>query len=214
MSTAHDFILFDLDGTLSDPLQGIGRSLNYALAHFGYPERELADLAPCIGPPLDQSLAQLTGTTSTEHIGELVAKYRERYGDIGYAENVVYDGIPQALAQLHASGIPLAVCTSKRADFAERILDLFGLREYFRFVSGGDVGIHKWQQIAGLVAQGTVTSASLMVGDRDVDIDAGQRNGLSAAGVLWGFGSHAELSAGQPRYLFKQPDELCPSLLA
>ena len=210
----HDFILFDLDGTLSDPLQGIGRSLNYALAHFGYPERELDDLKPCIGPPLDQSFRVLTGTDSDAHVRELIDKYRERYGDIGYAENTLYAGIPEALAALDAAGMPMGLCTSKRADFAERILDLFGLRQHFRFVSGGDVGIHKWQQIAGLVATGTVTSASLMVGDRDVDIDAGHRNGLAAAGVLWGFGSHAELSAGQPRYLFADPSELAQTLSA
>lgn len=204
----HDFILFDLDGTLSDPLLGIGRSLNHALAHFGYPERELEDLKPCIGPPLDESFRVLTGTDSEAHVLELIGKYRERYGDIGYAENTLYAGIPEALAALQAAGVPLGVCTSKRADFAERILDLFGLRQHFRFVSGGDVGIHKWQQIAALVAAGTVTNASLMVGDRNVDIDAGHRNGLAAAGVLWGFGSHAELAAGAPRYLFGAPEEL------
>lgn len=204
----NDFILFDLDGTLSDPLQGIGRSLNYALAHFGYPERALDDLKPCIGPPLDQSFAVLTGTTSDAHIHELIAKYRERYSDIGYAENTLYAGIPEALAALHAGGKPLALCTSKRADFAERILDLFGLREYFSFVSGGDIGIHKWQQIAGLIADGMITSRGVMVGDRAVDMIAGHRNGLAAAGVLWGFGDHAELSAEAPRYLLSRPEEL------
>lgn len=209
---SHDFILFDLDGTLSDPLLGIGRSINFALAHFGYPERELDELKPCIGPPLKHSFRVLTGTDSDAHVLELINKYRERYGDIGYAENTLYAGIPEALAVLEAAGIPLGLCTSKRADFAERILELFGLRQHFRFVSGGDVDIHKWEQIAELVAQGTVTSASLMVGDRDVDIDAGHRNGLAAAGVLWGFGSHAELSAGAPRYLFNAPAEIASVL--
>lgn len=208
----HDFILFDLDGTLSDPLQGIGRSLNYALAHFGYPERELDELKFCIGPPLKHSFQVLTGTDSDAHVRELIDKYRERYGDVGFAENTLYAGITEALAAIEAAGIPMGLCTSKRADFAERILELFGLRQHFRFVSGGDVDIHKWEQIAELVAQGVVTSASLMVGDRDVDISSAHRNGLSSAGVLWGFGSHAELSAGQPRYLFTQPDEMVATL--
>ncbi|PLK47254.1 HAD hydrolase-like protein [Uliginosibacterium sp. TH139] len=212
MSKKHDFILFDLDGTLSDPLQGIGRSINYALAHFGYPERALDDLRFCVGPPLKYSFRELTGTDSDAHVRELIDKYRERYGDVGYAENTLYAGIPEALAAIDAAGIPMGLCTSKRADFAERILDLFGLRQHFYFVSGGDVDIHKWEQIAALVADGIVSRASLMVGDREVDIDAAHRNGLAAAGVLWGFGSHAELAAGAPRYLFSQPAEIYPAL--
>lgn len=213
MSRIHDFILFDLDGTLSDPLQGIGRSINFALTHFGYPERALDDLRFCVGPPLKYSFRELTGTDSDAHVRELIDKYRERYGDVGYAENTLYAGIPEALAAIDAAGIPMGLCTSKRADFAERILDLFGLRQHFRFVSGGDVDIHKWEQVAELVAQGVVGSASLMVGDREVDIDAGHRNGLAAGGVLWGFGSHAELAAGAPRYLFAQPGELATALI-
>lgn len=214
MTRVHDFILFDLDGTLSDPLQGIGRSINFALAHFGYPERALDDLRFCVGPPLKYSFRELTGTDSDAHVRELIDKYRERYGDVGYAENTLYAGIPEALAAIDAAGIPMGLCTSKRADFAESILDLFGLRHYFRFVSGGDVDIHKWEQIAALVADGTVNAASLMVGDREVDIDAGHRNGLSAAGVLWGFGSHEELSTAGPRYLFADPAAMARELVA
>ena len=210
--TTHDLILFDLDGTLSDPQLGIGRSFNYALAHFGYPERELADLAFCIGPPLDQSFAVLTGTTSSAHVTELVLKYRERYAEIGYSENVIYAGIYDALAQLHGHGMPLAVCTSKRVDFAERILEMFDIRRYFEFVSGGEIGLHKWQQMAGLLAQKRVSTASLMVGDRCFDMQAASRNGLAAAGVLWGFGSHEELAAEQPRYLLREPRELFTTL--
>ncbi|MBS1208958.1 MAG: haloacid dehalogenase superfamily enzyme, subfamily [Proteobacteria bacterium] len=212
MNTPHDFILFDLDGTLSDPLLGIGRSINFALAHFGYPERELDDLKPCIGPPLDQSFAALTGTTSPAHLTELVVKYRERYAEIGYAENVIYAGIADALAQLHGHGLKLAVCTSKRADFAERILEMFDIHPYFEFVSGGEIGTHKWQQMAGLLAQNRVSKASLMVGDRYFDMQAASRNGLAAAGVLWGFGSAEELAAEQPRYLLHEPGELFPVL--
>ena len=201
MSRPHDLILFDLDGTLSDPLVGIGRSINHALTHFGYPARELKQLSTCIGPPLDESFRALTGVTTQSHIEALVAKYRERYAELGYAENVLYPGIPEALSALSSAGIPMGVCTSKRVDFAEQILEMFGLRQHFRFVSGGEIGIPKWQQMQSLLADSKVSARSVMVGDRAVDMVAAHRNGLQAAGVLWGHGSREELVSEQPRYL-------------
>jgi phosphoglycolate phosphatase len=204
----HDFILFDLDGTLSDPLVGIGRSINHALAHFGYPTHELPALAPYIGPPLDESFAIITGATSKTELAGLVAKYRERYGDVGYSENALYPGMAEAVIALRSTGVPLGVCTSKRQDFAERILELFGLRHHFEFVSGGEIGTPKWRQIETLLARGQVTEASVMVGDRAIDVEAAHRNGLHAAGVLWGYGSAAELAQAQPRYSFATPADL------
>src|SRR2546423_10392300 len=208
MKTPHDALLFDLDGTLSDPLVGIGRSINYALAHFGYPELPLSHLAVHVGPPLDQAFSSITGLRSSSALGGFVAKYRERYGEIGYSENVLYPGIPEALHSLVGAGIPLGVCTSKRTDFAEKNLELFGLRSYFSFVCGGEIGTHKWQQIQDLLAKGAVSQSTVMIGDRAVDINAAHRNGLPAAGVLWGYGSREELGAEQPRYLFSTPQEL------
>ena len=208
MALTHDFILFDLDGTLSDPLEGIGKSINHALTYFGYPERELHELSACVGPPLDQSFQSLTGITAVDQLAAFVAKYRERYGDVGYAENLLYPGIPEALRRIRDAGIPMGVCTSKRVDFAERILQMFGLRHHFSFVSGGDIGVHKWQQIEGLLRDGLVPASTVMVGDRAVDVTSAHRNGLSAAGVLWGHGSRQELEAERPRYLLSSPDEL------
>ena len=207
MNDAHDLILFDLDGTLSDPLVGIGRSINYALCHFGYPPRELDELATFIGPPIDETFKTLTGVISESRVRAFVAKYRERYGDVGYSENTIYPGVTEALACLEKNTISLGICTSKRKDFAEQVLEMFGLRSYFRFVSGGDIGIQKWQQIEGLISQGLVSKSSVMVGDRSVDLNAAHRNGLHAAGVLWGYGSHEELSRELPRYLFSTPTE-------
>jgi phosphoglycolate phosphatase len=208
MVAPHDLVLFDLDGTLTDPLLGIGRSINYALSAFGYASLELSELAVCVGPPLDEIFRTLTGTTSPAELNALVASYRERYADIGYSENVLYAGIAEALTRLTEAGVPLAICTSKRKDFAERILGMFGLRSCFSFVDGGDVGVHKWQQIEGLLSQRVISTSSIMVGDRALDIAAAHRNGLQAAGVLWGYGSRAELVREQPRYLFDSPREL------
>lgn len=208
MKPSHDVLLFDLDGTLSDPLVGIGRSINYALSHFGYPELPLSQLAAHVGPPLDQAFSLITGLSSSTALDGFVGKYRERYGEIGYSENILYPGIPQVLHSLVDAGMSLGVCTSKRVDFAEKILELFGLSAYFNFVSGGEIGTHKWQQIRALLEQGVVTQSTVMVGDRAVDITAAHRNGLHAAGVLWGYGSRQELEAEKPRYLFSTPEEL------
>lgn len=212
MSGGFELVLFDLDGTLSDPLEGIGRSINHALAHFGYPERTLDELAWCIGPPLADSFPILTGRPDPTHTEALILKYRERYGSIGYAENTLYPGIAELLAALATRGVPMALCTSKRTDFAEQVLDHFGLRQHFRFVSGGasrsGLAHQKWEQMAELRAQGLVGERSLMVGDRKFDMVAAHRNGLSAAGVLWGYGSREELEAESPRHLCATPAEL------
>jgi phosphoglycolate phosphatase len=204
----YDCIVFDLDGTLTDPAVGIAASLNYSLFHHNYPERTAAELSQYIGPPLDQAFIHLTGSSDQRHIHSLVAKYRERYSTIGYAENRLYDGIPPVLQSLAASGIKLGVCTSKRADFAEKILALFHLRQHFAFVHGGDIGITKDQQLASLLRDGLVSARSIMVGDRAVDLASAHQNGLASAGVLWGYGSTAELSAENPRHLFHSPSEL------
>lgn len=208
MQASHDVVVFDLDGTLSDPLVGIGRSINYALSHFGYAELPLADLAVHVGPPLDQTFSLITGVSSDSELLGFVTKYRERYLEIGYSENVLYPGIPSALETLAQSGLTLGVCTSKRVDAAQKILDLFGLSSYFSFVSGGEIGRHKWQQLHTLLEDGVITRSAVMVGDRSVDMTAAHRNGLAAAGVLWGHGSREELEAEQPRYLFSSPEDL------
>ena len=201
--SAHDLILFDLDGTLSDPLVGIGRSINYALEHFGFAPLELARLAAFVGPPIDETFMQLTGVTSDADVHALVAKYRERYSDVGYSENVLYPDVADAIVRLASAGVPLGICTSKREDFADRILQMFGLRTHFQFVSGGDIGIPKWQQLEALVAAGRVGRTAVMVGDRATDLVAAHRNGLTSAAVLWGYGSEAELAREQPRYVFE-----------
>ena len=208
MEPLCDLVLFDLDGTLSDPLEGIGRSINFALSHFGYAERPLAELAAHVGPPLDEAFASITGVREHAALEALVAKYRERYAAVGYSENRLYEGIPEVLHRLAEAGMPMGLCTTKRADFAERILEMFGLRSYFSFISGGEIGIHKWQQVRALLETRIITQSTIMVGDRAVDVVAGHRNGLHVAAVLWGHGSRRELEAEHPRYLFSRPEEL------
>jgi phosphoglycolate phosphatase len=201
-------VVFDLDGTISDPLDGFARSINHALALHGFAERAPAHLARFIGPPLDETMLELSAGADLAIRTRLIADYRQRYGDLGFAENTVYEGIPEALHALRESGATLGLCTSKRVDFAERILALFGLREMFSFVNGGEIGVQKWQQLQALREAGAVDVQSVMVGDRAVDITAAHRNGLQACGVTWGFGSLDELLAESPRHLAERPADL------
>ncbi len=209
----HPVVVFDLDGTLADPLDGFARSINHALRLHGLPQREPAALARYIGPPLIDSMQALAGGGTPELHAQLIAAYRQRYGERGFAENTLYAGIPEALDALQAAGCTLGVCTSKRADFAERILAHHGLRERFAFVSGGDIGVHKHQQLQALLATGAIGTHAVMVGDRAVDVTSAHRNGLQACGVRWGFADPGELQAAAPRYLAAAPDALVALLL-
>lgn len=201
-------LLLDLDGTISNPLTGICRSINHALTWAGHPPLPEAEIKACVGPPIADTFRAILPTASSAEMAELLARYRERYADAGYAENVLYPGMFDTLNALHDRGIALAVCTSKRQDFATRIIEMFGLRHGFRFICGAVDGEQKWQQIAALKAANLVHETSLMVGDRGLDISAAHRNGLEAAGVLWGFGSRQELEREKPEYLLQHVAEL------
>ena len=201
-------LVFDLDGTLTDPAEGIVNSFQYALAQLGYPAADTADVHEGIGPPLDVTFRKLTGVQDADRLAEMVASYRERYTAGGYAENTLYPGIPDALSALAGHGIRLGVCTSKRVDFAEKILTLFDLRKYFEFVDGGDIGISKAMQLAALLDKGAIDNSAVMIGDRNVDIESARTNGLAGVGVLWGFGDRAELEAAGPVAILDTVPEL------
>ncbi|MFV8781753.1 HAD family hydrolase [Microbulbifer sp. SA54] len=202
----YEWLLFDLDGTLSDPAEGFVNSMNYALVAHDFAPRESGALTPHIGPPLEQTVAHLIGSGSASLVNSMLSSYRERYGEIGYTENALYPGIAEMLETLSRSNdIRLAVCTSKRADFACKIIERFDLQHYFEFVSGGDVGIAKWQQLKKLLVEERISSRTLMIGDRHFDITAAHRNGMDSAGVLWGYGSEEELNIHRPKYLFSYP---------
>jgi phosphoglycolate phosphatase len=202
------FLVFDLDGTISNPALGIHRSINHALAAFGHPGIGEQEVSQHIGPPLDVAFRRIVPGASDEMVRHMVVAFRERYGEVGYAENAVYDGVPEALEHLASRGVPMGVCTSKRIDFAERILTLFRLRTYFAFVSGGDVGVGKQEQLRALVERGVLESEATMIGDRAVDVIAARASGLGTVGVLWGHGSRVELCDVSPDRLLELPVEL------
>lgn len=201
-------IIFDLDGTISDPLVGIYSSINFALEAYSYDAVDIEEVRPMIGPPLTQIFEHLLGDVSQSRMLELVEKYRERYAAVGYMENVIYEQIPKTIAALSAHGYELGVCTSKRADYATKIVEMFQLLEHFSFVDGGDVGVHKVDQLSRLVANGLQPGSAIMIGDREVDISAAKSNGIASVGVMWGFGSLIELQEAQPDHLLETPKDL------
>jgi phosphoglycolate phosphatase len=201
-------LVFDLDGTISDPAVGVARSIDYALGAFGYPGISEKNVSEHIGPPLDATFRRLAAGACDATILGMVAKYRERYAAAGWAENVVYPGIAEALGHLASRGVRMGICTSKRADFAERILTRFGLRTYFGFISGGDIDITKHEQLRTLVEQRTVSPGAAMIGDRADDVAAARNNGLGSIAVLWGHGSRDELLGAAPDRLLESPVEL------
>jgi phosphoglycolate phosphatase len=205
-------VTFDLDGTLSDPAVGIGRSLNYALEAFGHQTLSAREVSQYVGPPLDWAFRQIVPGASHDSVLALVAKYRERYREVGYRENTLYPGIAEALARLSSDGVAMGVCTSKRTDFAEQILEMFCLRHHFCFVEGADIGVAKGTQLRALLEQDAIRRASTMIGDRAADIEAARANGLRAVGVLWGHGPKAELVAAGPDGLLESPAELASLL--
>lgn len=189
-------VFFDLDGTLTDPFDGITRSVQYALSHFGIEENDRATLAAYIGPPLREMFMQQHGLND-EQADEALRQYRVRFSDVGMFENRVYDGIPAMLGALKAQGIRLAVATSKPTVFSEKILAHFGLAPYFDLLVGSELNGHrvdKAEVIAEAMARLAVTSDEVwMVGDRCFDIEGAHAHGMRAVGVTWGYAAAGEL---------------------
>lgn len=190
-------VLFDLDGTLSDNYLGISRSIAYALQRLDAAPAEDAALRRCVGPPLRESFRWLLATEDAATIERAIGLYRERFADVGWRENTVYDGIDAALSSLAAHST-LYVCTAKPDIFARRIIELFGFGGHFAAVYGADLA-GRLDDKAHLLAhlaqeEGVDPTAAIMVGDRAHDIRAARRNGAGAIGVLWGYGSREELA--------------------
>lgn len=210
--------LFDLDGTLTDPREGITRSIAHALERMGVAPPPLAELTFAIGPPLRKSLARLIGTAERDAVERCLAHYRERFADVGLFENAAYEGITQALAQLRADGATLYVATSKPRVYAERIVRHFGLDAHFAAVHGCELdGTReaKHELLEHLIARHALgRRGAVMVGDRDVDMTAARHHGLGALGVTYGYGGREELLSAGAHALCACPAQLPPSLRA
>jgi phosphoglycolate phosphatase len=210
-------ILFDLDGTLTDPKTGIIKSVQYALKSFGIDEPNLDALTKFIGPPLRDSFANFYGFSAND--AELaVAKYREYFSDKGIFENEVYPGIPEMLKTLQNSRATLAVATSKPTVYARQILGHFALDGYFSFVAGSELdGTRsvKSEVINYALDELGVTdkASSMMVGDREHDIIGANEVGILSIGVTYGYGSRGELRNAKATHIVDTVGELAQLIL-
>lgn len=204
-------LVFDLDGTISDPSSGIVNCVNHALSRCGYNTRTKQEISAEIGPPLDLMFRKFIPQITNTQIDDLVVAYRERFVTDGYKENFLYDGIVDAINALSERGFTVGVCTSKPERSARTVLEHFGLLHHFKFVSGGDIGIAKQSQLKDLLDADTIDNEAVMIGDRGVDLSAARNNGLRAVGVLWGFGNIEELNAEKPEFVLSRVDELVSS---
>ena len=188
-------IYLDLDGTLTDPKPGITGSIQYALKKLGQAVPSQDELTWCIGPPLHASLKALTGTDALADQALLL--YRERFSEVGLFENTPYPGIHDTLAQIAATGARMFVATSKPAVYATRIVEHFGLKPYFERVFGSELDgtrVDKRDLLGYALGEAEVDpQRAIMIGDRSHDIVGARKNGMSAIGVSYGYGSAEEL---------------------
>ena len=211
-------LLIDLDGTLTDSRQGIINCLQHALAENGLPVPEAKDLLWCIGPPLLETLKKLVGPDSLDRFDPVVKSYRERYSVAGVYENSVYPDVENALVELRELGHTLHVATSKAEVFAKQIIAHFSLNQYFVSVSGSDLDgtrANKADLIAHILDREKIAKPDVvMIGDREHDIIGAKKNGIPAIGVLWGYGTGAELMGAGAKACVRVPQLLAASLRA
>lgn len=188
-------IFFDLDGTLTDPKEGITGCVQFALENMGEIVPTKDELTWCIGPPLVENFTRLVGA---ERAGEAVGWYRQRFSTVGLFENRVYEGIPDVLTDL-AGRVPLYVASSKPLVFVDQILEHFGLDGFFAqtFGSGLDGSLADKSELLGhaLSQTGADAGSALMIGDRRHDAVGARNNDTDFIGALYGYGDIDEFRA-------------------
>ncbi len=213
----YNTILFDLDGTLTDPGIGITNSVMYALGKYGITVDNRSDLFKFIGPPLWESFERFYGFSEAE-AKKAVAYYREHYSVTGIFENAVYAGIDALLAALENKKKTLVVATSKPEVFAERVLEHFDLAKYFTFIGGSELDgtrVNKAEVIQYVLNMSGVTdlSSAIMIGDREHDILGAKKSGIASIGVLFGYGSRLELEEAGADFIAENVSDIETLLL-
>jgi len=207
----HPTVLFDLDGTLTDPREGITRSVQFALAKLGIDEPDLAALEHFIGPPLLQCFMASYGLDEAT-AWQAVNHYRERFKVTGLYENRMFTGVPSLLDALQAQGRTLYIATSKPTVFAEEIARHFGFDRYFKRIYGSELDgtrTNKVELLAHLLeSEGLAPGSALMIGDRKHDLIGARSNGVQAVAVGYGFGSREELLGEAPAFHFETLEAL------
>ncbi len=196
---SYRIIFFDLDGTLTDPTEGITRAVQYALAHLGVDEPDRERLRPFIGPPLHKSFTQFYGFDEGQ-AWRAIEAYRDYFARQGMYENLLFPGVPELLAQLRDAGRTLYVVTSKPTHFAVPIVAHFGLTDYFARVIGSELDLTNADKPtlvrrARALHPDEPDGAFVMIGDREHDIIGARANDLASIGVTYGAGEEAEIAA-------------------
>lgn len=208
----YEYALFDLDGTLTDPGEGITKSVQYALAKYGIIVENRQELFCFIGPPLHESFEVYYGFSRPDAM-KAVDYYREYYAVKGIFENLVYDGIPEALAALQKSGVKICLATSKPEFYAKQILAHFGLDGYFAAVAGSNMDGTRTKK-AEVVERALALLGNpdigdcVMIGDREHDVLGGAAHGLDTIGVTFGYGGREELERAGATYIAATPEEI------
>lgn len=208
-----DTVLFDLDGTLTDPGEGITKSAAHALKYFGIEISDLSVLYPFIGPPLKDSFTEYYGFTP-EEAASAVKYYREYYENRGIFENVAYDGIIPLLKKLKKDGKTVVMATSKPEKFAKMIAERFGFAEYFDLIAGAamnETRTAKDEVIAYALeklGKKDTEKNAVMVGDRSYDVLGAAKFNIPTVGVLYGYGSEDELLSAGAAAVAKTPEEV------
>lgn len=210
-------ILFDLDGTITNPKEGITKSIQYALRKVGIEVEDLDSLTKHIGPPLKEGFMEFWGF-SEEEAKALVGYYREYFSVTGINENLLYEGMEELLKNLKAAGKNLLVATSKPEVFAKKIIENFHLEEYFTDICGSNLDgsrVRKGDVIAYALSKNNIIHKQnvIMVGDRSHDIIGAKENGIKVVSVLYGFGNEEEFKSCNSDYIVKDLQELYKVLM-
>ena len=213
-----DIILFDLDGTLTDPKEGITNCVKYALESVGIYENDMGKLMRFIGPPLVDSFMEYYSYGRDEALC-LVEKYRERFSTIGLFENALYDGVEEMLKKLKNEGKILVLATAKPIVYAKRIMEHFDIARYFDLMCGAELDgsvnhKHEVIELALKKLNNPDKACAVMVGDRKQDIDGAKLNGIKAIGVRFGYAEEGELEGAGSDYFAKDMEELTELLLS
>lgn len=214
----YKYLLFDLDGTIMKSERGIYNCIKYALDWAGIPYPQEKVFRSFIGPSLYYSFSTNFGMDD-EHAKQMVAKYRERYNDIGLFEADVYEGIPETLKRLKEKACVLAVATSKPTEPTLRILERFDLLKYFDVVVGSNPNgtssekNHIISQVLEKLSSDfgwdeSLRTATVMIGDRYYDIEGGKACGIDTVGVLYGYGNMKELDSAGATHVAAHPQNL------
>ena len=200
-------IVFDLDGTISDPLVGVAKSINYALEKSGVAPKRQEDLATYVGPPLHESFAELLGKDDNDQILTAITLFRESYIQVGYRENKLYPGITELLQWLASHRQTLYIATNKKTFVAKSVADYFQITSYFKDILGCGLKRQKVELLNEVKAR-EASDHCVMIGDRCYDMRAGKLAQCYCIGALWGYGSRKELLESGADLICDTPDSL------